>query len=526
MRILLAAKTILLCTTLFGVALLCALAPVTVPLGLGVSVVAGLWFARSITRPIARIAAAAEALGAGDRPRLKVEGGGEIGDLARSFNRMADGIAGRERNIADLALTDSLTGLPNRVLFHEHLTFALRTHRPVAMLCVDLDDFQAINATAGALAGDEMLRRIADRLSTGLGNCFVARLGGDAFAIVGDGEGIERLAQRVIELVGMPVTIDGAVLTAGASIGIAMAPGDGEDSASLLDHAEQALRRAQAQGRHTFCFFDDALNDRAQVRSRLESDLRTALSEGHFQLHFQPLFDLSNNRIGSFEALLRWNHPARGMIAPADFVPVAEESGLIVEIGAWALREACAHAATWPDHIRVAVNVSSVQCRRPGLSEVVLQALTASHLTPSRLELEITEQIFVEGSDATLKLLHSLRAIGVRIAFDNFGTGYSSLSHLQRFPFDRIKIDRSFIHTLLTRPGATAIVRAITDLANALGMETTAEGVEESDQLAELRRHGCSSVQGYLFSRAIDARAVHALLADENPDWDRRRAAG
>lgn len=258
----------------------------------------------------------------------------------------------------------------------------------------------------------------------------------------------------------------------------------------------------------------------------VENDLRIALNEGQFQLHFQPLFDLSNSRIGSFEALLRWNHPVRGLIAPADFVPVAEESGLIVEIGAWALREACTHAATWPEHIRVAVNVSPLQFQRAGLSEVVLQALAASGLAPSRLELEVTERIFAEDAEATLKLLHSLRAIGVRVAFDNFGTGYSSLSHLQRFPFDRIKIDRSFIHTLLTHPGAAAILKAVTDLAQAFGAETTAEGVEESDQLAELRRHGCSSVQGFLFSRAIDAGQVHALLADEDPDFGRGRAAG
>ncbi|MBO9712801.1 EAL domain-containing protein [Sphingomonas sp.] len=261
----------------------------------------------------------------------------------------------------------------------------------------------------------------------------------------------------------------------------------------------------------------------AQARRVLEADLRAAIAGGQFELHFQPLFDLSTSRIGSFEALLRWRHPTRGIVSPADFLPIAEESGLIVEIGGWSLREACAHAAAWPEHIRVAVNVSPLQVRHPALAETVLQALAASRLDPSRLELEVTEAALAEGPEAS-NALQRLQALGVRIALDDFGTGPTSLTCLQEFPFDRIKIDRSFIHQLLTRPGATAVLRAITGLAGALGMETTAEGVEESDQLAELRRHGCSSVQGYLFSRPIAPRDVLALLADE--DSDRMARAG
>jgi diguanylate cyclase (GGDEF)-like protein len=502
-------------------------------LGLLVTMLATWRMARSITRPITALDDAAERLAAGESARVVVESDDELGRLAATFNRMAEGIAERERRITHLAFNDMLTGLPNRALFHEQLELELRARErnggTVALLCVDLDDFKSINDTLGHPVGDALLRRVAERLGSELSKCFVARLGGDEFVIVAgadSSETIERLAQRTIAAIEAPLVIDGQDITPGASIGIAIAPADGEDGRNLLKNAELALYRAKELGRHTFSFFEEALNARAQERRAIESDLRVALAAGQLELNFQPLFDLSSNRIGSFEALLRWNHPTRGRIGPVDFIPIAEDTGLIVEIGAWALREACFQATTWPEHIRVAVNVSSVQFRRAGLSEVVLQALSASGLAPRRLELEITESIFLEGSEATLKVLHALRALGVRIALDDFGTGYSSLSYLQSFPFDKIKIDRSFIQHLLTRPGATAIVRAITDLAHALGMETTAEGVEESDQLAELRLHGCSSVQGYLFSRPIDPSAVRAMLADEDPDWGRRSAVG
>jgi diguanylate cyclase (GGDEF)-like protein len=506
---------------------------ITGVLGLLVTLLATWRMARSITRPVTLLDAAAERLAAGEEAHVPVEGSDELGRLAATFNRMADGIAERERRITQLAFNDVLTGLPNRALFHQHLDLELRASErnggTVALLCVDLDDFKSVNDTLGHPVGDSLLRAIGDRLNAQLGQCFVGRLGGDEFVIVANGAADEspaRLAQRVIETIEAPLAVDGHQINAGASVGIALSPGDGEDSRALLKNAELALYRAKELGRHTFCFFEEALNARAQERRRLESDLRTALKEGQFELFFQPLFDLSSNRIGSFEALLRWKHPTRGSTGPTDFIPVAEETGLIVELGAWALREACRQAMRWPEHIRVAVNVSSVQFRRPGLADVVLQALTISGLDPKRLELEITESIFLEGSESTFKVLHSLRALGVRIALDDFGTGYSSLSYLQRFPFDKIKIDRSFIQHLLTRPGATAIVRAITDLARALGMETTAEGVEESEQLAELRQHGCSSVQGFLFSRPIDPREIPALLADEGQDWSAQRAAG
>jgi predicted signal transduction protein with EAL and GGDEF domain len=304
-------------------------------------------------------------------------------------------------------------------------------------------------------------------------------------------------------------------LVPSASIGIALSPADGDDSETLLRNADLALYRAKAGGRHSFCFFEQSMNEHAQVRRAIESDLHHALANGQLEVFFQPLFDLTKNRISAFEALLRWHHPTRGLVSPVEFIPIAEETGLIVPIGAWVLQEACRQAVLWPDHIRVAVNVSSVQFRKPGLGASIVQALQGSGLQPDRLEVEITESIFLDSSDETLKLLHSLRALGIRIALDDFGTGYSSLSYLQSFPFDKIKIDRSFIANLLTRQGAGAIVKAITDLASALGMETTAEGVEETGQLSELRAHGCSSVQGYLFSQPIAAKEIAELLKRE-----------
>jgi predicted signal transduction protein with EAL and GGDEF domain len=333
----------------------------------------------------------------------------------------------------------------------------------------------------------------------------------------GDRNAIDRLAEQLIAAIARPLMIDGNELVPSTSVGIAIAPFDAPDGGTLLRNADLALYRAKEAGRGTFAFFEESLNLRAQDRRRLETDLRVALERGEFELYYQPLFDLESNRIGSFEALIRWNHPQRGLVSPMEFIGVAEETGIIVPMGAWALREACRRASEWPDHVRVAVNVSPIQFHRGGLQETIVQALAAGGLSPERLEIEITESVFLDGGDSTLKLLHSLRSIGVRVALDDFGTGYSSLSYLQSFPFDKIKIDRSFIENLLIRPGATAIVAAITDLAHALGMETTAEGVEDNAQLAELRSHGCSSVQGFLFARPMHAKDVARLFREQNP---------
>jgi len=491
--------------------------------GLALVIFATWRMARSITRPVSLLDDAAGRLADGENVSVPVEGRDEIARLAASFNRMAAGIAERERRITHLAFNDTLTGLPNRALFHEHLDHLLkqaeRRSGEVALLCLDLDDFKSINDTLGHAVGDELLRRVANRLSEQLGEAFVARLGGDEFVVVlplGKTQGgVDMLARRTLEAIAIPMHIGEHDLVPSSSIGIAISPIDGNDAETLLRNADLALYRAKASGRGSFCYFEQSMNEHAQERRVIESDLHHALSNRELELHFQPLFDLTKNRISAFEALLRWHHPTRGMIAPVEFIPVAEETGLIVPIGAWVLQEACRQAALWPAHIRVAVNVSSVQFRRPGLGTHIVQALQSSGLQPDRLEVEITESLFLESAEETIKLLHSLRALGVRIALDDFGTGYSSLSYLQSFPFDKIKIDQSFIANLLTRPGAGAIVKAITDLATALGMETTAEGVEETAQLSELRAHGCSSVQGYLFSRPIAAKDIPTLLKHE-----------
>ena len=492
---------------------------------MGLAIVAvGAWKASGkITRPLQRLDDAAGRLASGEHVMVAVEGDDELARLGSSFNEMVGKIEEREKRIAHLAFNDVLTALPNRTMFQQHLSHLLRsldrTGAAIALHCLDLDHFKAVNDTMGHPAGDALLVSTAARLAEVAKGHFVARLGGDEFVVVqsfdGAREDIYRLAKALLEAVSQPQDIDGQHMVATTSVGIAVAPGDGADPDELHKSADLALYRAKEAGRGTFAFFEESLNQRAQERRRLEQDLRLALEEGQFELYYQPLFDLEKNAIGSFEALLRWNHPERGLVSPAEFIPVAEETGLIVPIGSWVIREACRQAAQWPKDIRVAVNVSPVQFHRAGLQEIVIQSLVAAGLEPTRLEVEITESIFLEGSEETLRLLHNLRAVGVRIALDDFGTGYSSLSYLQSFPFDKLKIDRSFIENLLHRAGATAVVKAITDLAQALGMETTAEGVEENEQLSELRSQGCTSIQGFLFSRPLTAGQAQALIDGE-----------
>lgn len=497
-------------------------------LGLALAAFATWRAAARITEPLARLDHAAGRLASGEHVKVQVRGEDELARLAATFNEMSDKIEERERRITQLAFNDVLTGLPNRTMFQQQLDHVYRSIEGsdtlVALHCLDLDQFKSINDTLGHPAGDALLIAAGQRIQEIAKGHFVARLGGDEFVVLqrvgSDRNEIDRLAEGLIDAVARPLSIDGNELMPSTSVGIAIAPFDADDGETLLRNADLALYRAKEAGRGTFAFFEESLNRRAQDRRKLETDLRLALERGEFELYYQPLFDLDNNAIGSFEALIRWNHPERGVVSPAEFINVAEETGLIVPIGAWALREACRRASEWPDHVRVAVNVSPIQFHRGGLNETVVQALAAGGLPPERLEVEITESVFLDGSDATLKLLHSLRAIGVRVALDDFGTGYSSLSYLQSFPFDKIKIDRSFIENLLTRPGASAIVAAITELAHALGMETTAEGVEDSQQLAELRAHGCSSVQGFLFAKPMRAGDVAELFADTSQARD------
>jgi diguanylate cyclase (GGDEF)-like protein len=476
-----------------------------------------------ITQPLARLDDAAGRLAAGEHVQVRVRGDDELARLATSFNDMVGKIVEREQRITQLAFNDVLTGLPNRTMFQQQLEHLFRASEGngslFALHCLDLDQFKVINDTLGHPAGDTLLIEAGRRVLEAARGHFVARLGGDEFIVlqtVGDDRNaIDRLARDILDTMAQPLVIDGNELVPSTSIGIAIAPQDGGDGQTLLRNADLALYRAKEAGRGTFAFFEESLNERAQERRQLETDLRSAIERSEFELHYQPLFDLEQNRICSFEALIRWNHPTRGQISPADFIPVAEDTGLIVPIGAWVVREACAQAAHWPEHIRVAVNVSPVQFHRGSLNETILRGLADSGLAPARLEVEITESIFLEGGDATLRLLHSLRSLGVRVALDDFGTGYSSLSYLQSFPFDKLKIDRSFIQNLLTRDGASAIVRAITELAHALNIETTAEGVEETAQLLELRAHGCSSVQGFLFAEPMTATDVDQLFRDE-----------
>jgi diguanylate cyclase (GGDEF)-like protein len=484
----------------------------------------GTWRAAGrITQPLARLDEAAGRLATGEHVQVGVRGSDELARLASSFNEMVGKIAEREQRITQLAFNDVLTGLPNRTMFHQQLEQLFRSAEGngglFALHCLDLDQFKVINDTLGHPAGDSLLVEAAQRLRHAARGHFVGRLGGDEFVVLqsvgGDRDSIDRLAREILSAIARPLAIDGNELVPSTSIGIAIAPDDGGDGGTLLRNADLALYRAKEAGRGTYAFFEESLNQRAQERRQLESDLRMAVERGEFELHYQPLFDLEHNRICSFEALLRWNHPARGLVAPVDFIPVAEDTGLIVPIGAWVIREACAQAARWPEPIRVAVNVSPVQFHRGALHETILRALAVTGLAPNRLEVEITESIFLEGSEPTLRLLHALRSVGVRVALDDFGTGYSSLSYLQSFPFDKLKIDRSFIHNLLTRQGASAIVHAITELANALGIETTAEGVEETAQLMELRSHGCSSVQGFLFSEPMSLADVERLFREE-----------
>ena len=502
--------------------LLAALAVMTL-LGLLVAALATWRAAGRITQPLARLDEAAGRLASGEHVRVAVRGTDELARLASSFNDMVGKIAEREQRITQLAFNDVLTGLPNRTMFQQQLEHLLRVSEgnggQFALHCLDLDQFKVINDTLGHPAGDALLVEAGRRLIDASRGHFVARLGGDEFVVLqtltGDRLAIEKLADDILEAIGRPFLIDGNEIVPSTSIGIAIAPHDGTDTGTLLKNADLALYRAKEAGRRTYAFFEESLNQHAQQRRQLESDLRVALERGELELHYQPLFDLEQNKICSFEALLRWNHPERGLVSPVEFIPIAEDSGLIVPIGAWAIREACAQAVRWPEEIRIAVNVSAVQFHRGGLNETVLSALAETGLKPARFEVEITESIFLEGGDATLKLLHSLRALGVRIALDDFGTGYSSLSYLQSFPFDKLKIDRSFIQNLLTRDGASAIVRAITELAQALGIETTAEGVEETAQLMELRSHGCSSVQGFLFAEPMTASDVDQLFRSD-----------
>jgi diguanylate cyclase (GGDEF)-like protein/PAS domain S-box-containing protein len=427
-----------------------------------------------------------------------------------------------EARIAHMAHHDGLTNLPNRELYQDRLKQALEQSQPgnkhVAVLCVDLDLFKNVNDSFGHPMGDRLLKRVADRLRAEVrGNNLVARLGGDEFAVilaanVSPNEASD-FATRLIRILSDSYDIDGVEVVIGASIGIALSPGDGDTSEELMRNADMALYRAKSDGGGVHRFFEREMDRQAQKRRDMELDLRRAFANGEFELHYQPLVDIAADRISGFESLLRWRHPEKGMISPAEFVPVAEDIGLIVALGEWVLREACSEAAKWPADVKVAVNLSPVQFRSRNLVQVVISALAHSGLSPFRLELEITESLFLAETEANLAILHQLRELGVSISMDDFGTGYSSLSYLRSFPFDKIKIDRSFVKDLAERPDCVAIVRAISGLGRSLNITTTAEGVETIGQLDWLRAEGCNEVQGFLFSAAKPAADVAALLS-------------
>ena len=432
-----------------------------------------------------------------------------------------------------MARHDALTGLPNRVLFREEMEKALvRVARgeTVAVLCLDLDHFKSVNDTLGHPVGDGLLKAVAERLLACVRDTdTVARLGGDEFAILQAGldkpESAAILAQRLIDDVCEPYDIDGHEVVVGASIGIAIAPSDGDHPDQLLKNADMALYRAKSDGRRLYRFFEREMDARLQARRALELDLRKALADGEFELFYQPLIDLRTESISGFEALLRWNHPERGLVSPAEFIPLAEEIGLIVPLGEWVLREACLEAAKWPRRMKVAVNLSPVQFKRRNLAPAVVRALSASALSANRLELEITESVLLLEDDATVKTLHLLRGLGVRISMDDFGTGYSCLSYLRSFPFDKIKIDRSFVRDLAEKEDCAAIVRAVAGLGASLGITTTAEGVETVEQLAQVRAQGCTEAQGYLFSRPRRACDLPAVFAEQAARGAARSAA-
>ncbi|MFB9264085.1 putative bifunctional diguanylate cyclase/phosphodiesterase [Bradyrhizobium erythrophlei] len=426
-----------------------------------------------------------------------------------------------EARIAHMAHHDGLTNLPNRDFYQERLGEALRRsgagNRRVAVMGIDLDLFKNVNDSFGHPMGDRLLKMVADRLRSEVrGDNIAARLGGDEFAIVLAADvspnEASAFAERLIEVLSASYNIDGLEVVVGASIGIAMSPGDGTTPEELMRNADMALYRAKSEGGGVHHFFEREMDHQAQKRRDMERDLRAALANGEFELHYQPLVDIAADRISGFESLLRWQHPQKGMVSPAEFIPVAEDIGLIVAIGEWVLREACSEAVKWPADVKVAVNLSSVQFRSRNLVQAVISALAHSGLSPRRLELEITESVFLAETEANLAILHQLRELGVSISMDDFGTGYSSLSYLRSFPFDKIKIDRSFVKDLARRSDCVAIVRAISGLGRSLKITTTAEGVETIDQLDWLRAEGCNEVQGFLFSAARPAHEIAALL--------------
>ncbi|MFA5901925.1 MAG: EAL domain-containing protein, partial [Hyphomicrobium sp.] len=406
----------------------------------------------------------------------------------------------------EFAFTDALTQLANRARFQQRvsecLAFVDETGQRVAIQCIGLDRFQAVNETLGYAVGDELLKLVADRLrSVVRDHDAVSRIGGDEFALIQVGalrdEDIAKRARSVIDLLATPFEVAGQSVQLGASTGIAIGPRDANTPEDLIQCAALAMRRSKELGRGTYFFYEKVLNERMQRRRRVEAELRQALASDELELYFQPIFNLHTGAVEKAEALVRWHHPQRGMVLPSEFIPLAEESGLIEQLGVWVLRKACRVAAQWPAHVAVAVNLSPLQFDAPGLVQTIVAALAESGLDPARLELEITESVLLRDSAVNAALLDQVSELGVSIALDDFGTGYSSLSYLHRFSFNRVKIDQSFVRDMPHNEGSLKIVRAIVMLAHSLSLKVTAEGVETDEQLAAVQGEGCDSVQGF-----------------------------
>jgi diguanylate cyclase (GGDEF)-like protein/PAS domain S-box-containing protein len=427
-----------------------------------------------------------------------------------------------EAQIAYMARYDALTDLPNRTMFVETLVQALKRRKDedlLAVLYLDLDQFKHINDTLGHGVGDQVLKVAAQRI----GSCvtikdLVSRQGGDEFAVLigdaADKAAVDATAAQILAALNEPLEVEGHHIALGTSIGIAFAPDDADHADDLIKRADLALYHSKQSGRGRASHFAMPMQKQMQARQQIEADLRTALSRNEFELHYQPLINLQTGKEVGYEALIRWHHPKRGLIMPDVFIPVAEETGLIIPIGEWVIRNALAEAARWPDHLSVSVNLSAVQITNPGIVPTIVSALAASGVVPHRLEVEITETVLMNDTEANMQVLHQLRSLGVQIALDDFGTGYSSLNYLRGFPFDKIKIDRCFVSDADVRDDSRAIIRAVTSLANSLGMITTAEGVERKQELDLLKVEGCTQVQGYYFSQPVPAAAVPGRLAD------------
>ncbi|MFN2098830.1 putative bifunctional diguanylate cyclase/phosphodiesterase [Altererythrobacter sp. MF3-039] len=430
-----------------------------------------------------------------------------------------------EERVNYMAHYDGLTNLANRFLFNEKLEQQLKNSSQegeLAVMCLDLDGFKTINDTLGHQVGDKLLARVAERIKDVVSEgSLVARLGGDEFVILicseNPREAARTAAAKILDALSHPFEFDGTSMVTATSIGITLRESDDDTAEQIIRRADLALYAAKAAGRNRLAFFEPSMDEDAQTRRKLEMDLRQALARHELELYYQPLINIETGEATSYEALLRWHHPEHGIVMPDAFIPIAEDTGLISQLGEWVLRQACREVALWPSHLRVSVNLSPVQMRDAGLVEMIFSAVATAGIEPHRLELEITENILLHDSEINLAILHRIREFGVRIALDDFGTGYSSLSYLRSFPFDKIKIDKSFVHDLHSNSDSQAIVRAITKLASRMGMETTAEGVEQRDQLDRLRLEGCTEAQGYLFARPQPPAMVANLrMVSEN----------